>query len=310
MSRRGATNLSGILIIDKPAGMTSHDVLSVVRKATGEKRIGHAGTLDPMATGLLVVLVGPATRLAPYLSSATKRYLAKIEFGSATDTDDAEGQPVSSAPCPPGLFDHSAAQSILDSFLGSSMQVPPQYSAIKVEGRTAHRVSRAGGEIQLAPRPIEVSEARLLGTDSAKETWDVEFLVSKGTYVRALARDIAVAAGTVAHLSALRRTASGVLNLADHACALDDVIDAASSASLPAYFVDPVEAMSLPLLEADPETVRNGRRLPPIVRPGAVPDSLFAVTDRGRLLAVYRATPDALVAQTVIPGGVSGGSRP
>ena len=184
-ARRGATGLSGILLVDKPEGMTSHDVVAIVRRATGEGRVGHAGTLDPAATGLLVVLVGPATRLEPYLSSATKSYEATIAFGAATDTDDADGVIVATSPVPENVRDPAYAQALLARFLGESEQVPPTYSAIKTAGKAAHRVARAGGEVVVQPRPIRVDEARLLGVDPATESWRVSFTVSKGTYIRA-----------------------------------------------------------------------------------------------------------------------------
>src|SRR5512140_2878132 len=134
MAKRGATDLAGILPVDKPAGMTSHDVVAQVRSATGEGRVGHAGTLDPMATGLLVVLVGPFTRLEPYLSQDEKSYLARIGFGTGTDTDDAEGTAVETAPVPECVLDPGFARSTLARVIGPSIQTPPAYSAIKVKG--------------------------------------------------------------------------------------------------------------------------------------------------------------------------------
>ncbi|HEY5506633.1 MAG TPA: tRNA pseudouridine(55) synthase TruB, partial [Coriobacteriia bacterium] len=215
MSRRGATSLVGILPLDKPAGLTSHDVVARVRRSTGEGRVGHAGTLDPMATGLLVVLIGAYARLAPYLTSASKCYEATIAFGAETDTDDAEGAVTRRAAVPAELLDPGHARVVLSGFLGSSMQTPPAYSAIKVGGRTAHREARAGSAMELEPRPVEVLAAELLATDADAASWNVAFDVSKGTYIRALARDIGRACGSAAHLSALRRTTSGRLTLAD-----------------------------------------------------------------------------------------------
>ncbi len=208
-ARRGATGLSGILLVDKPEGMTSHDVVAIVRRATGEGRVGHAGTLDPAATGLLVVLVGPATRLEPYLSSATKSYEATIAFGAATDTDDADGAVIATSPVPTEVGDPVYARALLARLLGDSEQMPPTYSAIKTAGEVAHRVARAGGEVVVRPRAIRVDEARLLDVDPETESWRVAFTVSKGTYIRALARDVGLAADTHAHLSGLTRTNSG-----------------------------------------------------------------------------------------------------
>jgi tRNA pseudouridine55 synthase len=300
-SRRGATGLCGVLAVDKPLGLTSHDVVAAVRRATGEGRVGHAGTLDPLATGLLVVLIGPYTRLEPYLSAETKTYEAQVTFGAETDTDDAEGAVTREAAVPAELFDPSRAQAILDGFLGDSLQTPPAYSAIKVGGKTAHRVARAGGTIVLEPRPVHVATAELRSADADMLTWRVGFAVSKGTYIRSLARDIGRAAGTAAHLGGLRRTASGQLRLAV-AHALDEVADAAAAGDLPRLFADPVAALGLPVVEAAAAEVRLGRPL----ASGALTAEAgkpVAVTAGGRLAAVYRAERDALVPEAVFPEG-------
>lgn len=298
-ARRGATGLCGILLVDKPAGMTSHDAVAAVRRAAGEGRVGHAGTLDPMATGLLVVLVGAYTRLEPYLSQGAKAYDATIAFGSGTDTDDAEGRTVREADVPDQVFDQGRAQAVLDGFLGSSSQNPPVYSAIKVGGRTAHRVARAGGSITLAPREISVLEASLTGIDEAARTWRVRFLVSKGTYVRALARDIGGACSTAAHLSGLRRVESGGLLLED-AHSLDEVAEGARRGELQGLFADPVAALGLPTVSAPADDVRNGRPLQPDV-PHPDDGRRFAVLVDGRLAAVYVADVGALVPEAVFP---------
>jgi len=301
-TRRGATGLAGILPIDKPAGMTSHDVVAQVRRASGEGRVGHAGTLDPLATGLLVVLVGPYTRLEPYLSGATKSYDARIAFGTSTDTDDIEGAVVDVAPVPDSVLDAHAAQDVLDSFLGASMQRPPAYSAIKVGGRVAHRAARAGEALELAPRPIEVTSAQLVRIDRDARTWDVSFVVSKGTYVRALARDIGLACGTVATLSALRRTAAGRLGASDSET-LDDVVSAAAEGHLAALFADPIDALGLPVVVAGEAAVANGRTLPSEIAPDLPSGALAAVTVDGRLHGIYRRADDRLVVEAVVGGG-------
>jgi len=303
MVARGASGLSGILPIDKPAGMTSHDVVARVRRALGEKRVGHAGTLDPAATGLLVVLVGPATRLEPYLSAARKSYTATITFGTATDTDDAEGATVRTVPVPQDTFDRTHAQRLLARFLGASQQMPPAYSAIKVGGVTAHRAARAGNALELKARPIEVYRAELIDVESDPATWTVEFEVSKGTYIRALARDLGEAAGTAAHLSALRRTASGALVL-EQATTLETV-EAAGAEGIEPLFVDPVGAVgALPVVEAPLADVANGRSL--TLPPDAVAGTgeLFAVVCEHRLKALYRATGDGLVPEVVLATGI------
>ena len=214
-ARRGATALAGVLLVDKPAGWSSHDVIARLRRLTGEGRIGHAGTLDPAATGLLVVLFGPATRLSESLHAQNKRYEATIRFGAQTSTDDAEGEVVASSAAPTALFDPAYAQAVLDRFCGTQQQQPPQYSALKAGGRKACDEARKGRVLELAAREIEVFKAHLTSCDAETQTWTVDFEVSKGTYIRALARDIGLCAGTHAHLSALRRTRSGMLRIED-----------------------------------------------------------------------------------------------
>jgi len=301
VTRRGATRLAGILPIDKPAGMTSHDVVAAIRRATGEGRVGHAGTLDPMATGLLVVLIGPYTRLEPFLSSSRKTYEARIAFGTATDTDDADGELTDGAPVPASIFDSHSAQSILDRFVGPSLQVPPAYSAIKVGGRVAHRAARAGEEFLLEPRPIEVDSAELLRTDEDARTWDVRFRVSKGTYVRALARDIGLACKTFAHLSALRRTAAGLLTL-DDATDLETATMAGVTGVLETLFVPAVGALGLPVLEAADELLRDGRPIPAEACPAYPEGSSVSVLSEGRLRGVYRRSGDQLVPVAIVGG--------
>lgn len=304
MTRRGATGLVGILPIDKPAGMTSHDVVAAVRRATGEGRVGHAGTLDPMATGLLVVLIGAYTRLAPYLTSASKSYDATISFGVETDTDDAEGSAVRTAPVPAHVLDAEYAATILCAFLGRSQQIPPAFSAIKIGGQSAHRAARAGAPLELGARDIEVTAADLLGIDAADSSWRVAFNVSKGTYVRAIARDIGRACGSAAHLTALRRTSSGFLRLAD-ASPLDQVVSAGLKGGLSAFFADPLEALGLPVAEAPGAAILVGSAF-------AAPDGLHAVdgdavsvTLDGHLAGVYRLVQDRLVPAVVLPGGAA-----
>jgi len=298
--RRGSTGLCGLLLVDKPAGMTSHDVVVAVRQATGEGRVGHAGTLDPAATGLLVVLIGAYTRLAPYLTAARKRYEARIVFGVSTDTDDAEGDAVETAPVPDALFDAASARDVLASMLGASRQVPPAYSAIKIAGRASHRVARAGGVVDLAPRDVTVFDAQILEVDPLSHSWDVAFDVSKGTYVRSLARDLGRKAGTVAHLAALRRTASGPLRV-EAAETLRSVIDAAGAGRLASLFADPVTALGLPSVEGDPADVGNGRALPRSAAEDVGDGERVAVLCDRRLKAVYLVAHDALRAEAVFP---------
>ena len=306
-SRRGATGLSGILPVDKPAGMTSHDVVNVVRRVTGERRVGHAGTLDPMATGVLVVLVGPATRLAPYLTGQDKEYEATIEFGTETDTDDAEGTTIRSAAVPEELNNEEVARAAVESLVGAYDQVPPDYSAIKRDGRTSYAVARGGGSPDLAARPVEVREAVLLDVEAGDPLrLTVRLAVSKGTYVRALARDLGRTLGTAAHLAALRRTRSGALTLNDARPLAG--IEAATADTISALFTDPIRALGMPevaLSESDARAAAHGSRLDVDEGDPHTPDGPVALTREGRLIAVYEKQGGRLGAAAVFPGGVT-----
>jgi len=301
--RRGTTDLAGILLVDKPAGPTSHDVVAAVRRLTGEGRVGHAGTLDPLATGLLVVLVGPYTRLERYLSASEKAYEAGIAFGAETDTDDAEGAVVRTTDVPEDLFDRSIAEALLSRFVGTYEQHPPAYSAIKVGGRVAHRDARAGLGVELDPRPVSVHEAELIGIDVPHARWDVRFRVSKGTYIRALARDIGRAAGSAAHLVALRRTAAGAASVAD-ALTLDELAERVQELGVEPLFADPLRLLGMPVFPASPAEVADGRPLPRTRFRG--PDGVpVAIAHEGALLGVYRAEPGRLAAEVVLPRGAA-----
>jgi tRNA pseudouridine55 synthase len=215
--------------------MTSHDVVDALRRVTGEGRIGHAGTLDPAATGLLLVCIGPATRLSNTLMAQRKVYEARVVFGTATDTDDAEGALIATAPVPARIAETSFARSTLDVFTGEQEQLPPQFAAIRKNGRKAYELARKGAVVELEPRAITIYAIRLI--EVSADHWDIEAEVSKGTYIRALARDIGVATGSCAHLGALRRTRVGLVSIAQahrlgelghrdvRSCFLDPVAD-------------------------------------------------------------------------------------
>jgi tRNA pseudouridine55 synthase len=204
----------GLLLVDKPVGVTSHDVVNAVRRAVGEKRVGHAGTLDPFATGLLVVLAGRATRLIPHVSGDPKVYEATVRFGAATDTEDHLGAVVLEAPAPT----RAAVEAALPSLTGWLDQVPPAYSAKRVQGRRAYDLAREGVAVELAPARVRVDAFELLAwRDGRPAEADVRVTCGGGTYVRSLARDLARAAGSAAHLSALRRVRSGAFAVADAA---------------------------------------------------------------------------------------------
>jgi tRNA pseudouridine55 synthase len=207
----------GLVVVDKPAGMTSHDVVARVRRLAGTRRVGHAGTLDPMATGVLVVGVGRATRLLGHLALREKDYLATVRLGRTTSTDDAEGEPLAAADV--GDVDRAAVVRALDGLTGEIDQVPPAYSAIKVAGRRSYARARAGEEVELPPRRVTVHALALTGCtrtgDEAGAVVDVdlEITCSSGTYVRAIARDLGAALGCGGHLTALRRTRVGGFGL-------------------------------------------------------------------------------------------------
>jgi tRNA pseudouridine55 synthase len=205
----------GVLVVDKPQGPTSHDVVSRVRRALGTRAVGHAGTLDPMATGVLVVLVGEAAKLSAYLTADDKRYDATVRLGSETHTLDADGEETATAPVPPVTVADVARA--LASFLGETQQVAPVVSAIKRDGEALHKRARRGEDVQAPVRAVVLHEAEVLGVDvsdgaataPARVDLRLRLHVGKGFYVRSLARDLARRLGTVGHLSALRRTASG-----------------------------------------------------------------------------------------------------
>ena len=212
----------GVLLVDKPGGMTSHDVVARARKALGTRKIGHAGTLDPMATGLLILGVESATRLLTFIVGLDKTYEATIRLGATTDTDDADGQieTVTDA----GTLDPAAITAAIADLTGEISQVPSSVSAIKVAGRRAYDLVRAGEEVELAAREVTVSRFEVLGTRRDGGYLDLDVVVdcSSGTYIRALARDLGAALGVGGHLTALRRTRIGPFAVVG-AASIDDL---------------------------------------------------------------------------------------
>ena len=197
--------MTGIAIVDKPAGWTSHDVVAKLRRALGEKRIGHGGTLDPMATGVLPIFVGRATRAASFLESADKEYLASVRFGLTTDTQDTTGQVLSESDLRPSEGEVEAA---LLGFLGKQEQLPPLYSAVKVEGRKLYQYARAGREVERQPRQIEISAVKPMGFGPEGD-YRFRLTVSKGTYVRTVCHDLGERLGCGGAMSALTRLRAG-----------------------------------------------------------------------------------------------------
>ena len=209
--RRERQHPGAVFLVDKPTGPTSHDIVREVRRWTGLRRVGHGGTLDPLASGLLPIFVGAATRLNEYLTPYRKSYEATILLGQATDTDDSEGAVISTAPVPP--LSVTQIDAALDQMRGEIEQVPPQYSAIKRDGVTAYRAARAGERIEIEARAVTVYELSI--TQVALPSLTLSMSVSTGTYVRAIARDLGEALGCGAHVTQMRRTGIGAKSADD-----------------------------------------------------------------------------------------------
>jgi tRNA pseudouridine55 synthase len=215
---------TGLIVVDKPAGLTSHDVVARIRRIAGTRRVGHGGTLDPMATGVLIIGVGRATRLLTYVIGTGKAYSATIRLGQRTITDDAEGELVAAAPA--GHVTDEQIRAGLATLTGEIAQVPSAVSAIKINGRRSYARVRAGEEVALAARRVTVSRLDLLAVRRAAEVvdLDVDVACSSGTYIRALARDLGAGLGVGGHLTALRRTAVGGFTLSE-AVSLEALVD-------------------------------------------------------------------------------------
>jgi tRNA pseudouridine55 synthase len=275
----------GLLLVDKPGGMTSHDVVDVVRRSLGTRKVGHAGTLDPMATGLLILGVGRATRLLRYLGELPKTYAATGRLGEETDTLDADGELVRTAPVEVGRAEVEHACAAL---VGDSMQTPPAYSAVKVGGRKLYEAARKGDVLEAPARPIRVDAFEVTGFDGR----DLEVLItcSGGTYVRVLVADVGRALGCGAHLVRLRRTAIGSFGVED--------------ARLPdAARPEPIERAveHLPSIRLDAEEARAASHGRPLGPAGVVgPYAVFAPDDA--LVGIYRdegamARPEVVLSQ-------------
>ena len=229
--------LSAVVVVDKPRGMTSHDVVSRARRALRTKDIGHAGTLDPMATGVLVLGIGQGTKLLTFLSAQDKVYEATVTLGETTETLDADGHTSTKAEVPQATLDALGAlegdpssfppviESAIVAELARKEQVPPAYSAIHTAGERAHELARKGVEVHLPPRPVGVHELRVTSASASVPSLTVRVRADKGYYVRSLGRDLGQALGTLAHLSALRRVRSGAFDVAD-ACSLASLSEA------------------------------------------------------------------------------------
>ncbi len=273
--------ISGVLVVDKPVGLTSHDVVQIIRKGTNIRRAGHTGTLDPRASGVLVVLIGPAVRLSEYVSASDKRYQAVIRLGETTDTYDSEGRVTSTSP-----VEISEEQFVeaLQQFVGEIEQVPPPYSAVKVQGRRAYEMAREGEEVDLQPRKIKVYSLELLEWAPPEAVIDIH--CSSGTYIRSLANDLGKVLGCGAHLVGLRRTRSGRFTLRD-AVPLRKLREAFENGTWYQYLIPAAEALAdWPAIELDHEQVeliRHGHRI--IGQPG-IGKMVRAINEQGELVAL------------------------
>ena len=282
--------MNGVLVLDKPPGMTSHDVVDRVRRSLGTRKVGHAGTLDPDATGVLVIGVGTATRLLDYAKDAPKRYTAVARFGTTTTTQDASGEVVETRPVDVTEDDVSEA---LERFRGTIEQIPPMVSAVKVGGERLYRKARRGEEVERPARTVTIYSLDLV--DFAGDEAMLDVLCSAGTYIRTLIHDLGDALGCGAHMASLRRTeAAGFTE--EEALALDDVgVDALRPLSdavrtMHQAFIDDVAA----------DLVKDGRRLP-LDGDFEVLDGPVALIHEDDVLAVYRRAGDELVAEKVLP---------
>lgn len=271
----------GLLNIDKPAGMTSHDVVAVVRRGIGIKKIGHAGTLDPMATGVLILCIDRATRLSQYVMKHDKTYEAKIRLGIETDTYDADGQVVASSDQVVNRVDFEAA---LEQFRGDINQMPPMYSAIKKGGKKLYEMARAGKSVELEPRPVTIHQLELMRWDFPFA--DIQVICAAGTYIRSLAYDIGQTLGVGAHLTALRRTRSGAFSVED-ATSLGDLQTAFEDGDWNKFLLPPNLAVAdMPRLDLSTEQVKivqNGGFLP---RLSQATQFVSAFSDKGELVAI------------------------
>ena len=285
--------MDGILNINKPTGMTSHDTVAKIRKILKQKRVGHAGTLDPAASGVLPICIGQGTRVAEYLSESGKAYQADIVFGIVTDTYDSEGSIIRTANASDLTL--SRIEEILQQFLGTQMQQPPRFSAIKIQGQPAYKRARAGEELSLAARPITITSLEILAWDNPRLTLAV--ICSKGTYIRSLAYDLGERLGCGAHLTSLIRTRSGPFALSE-SITLEQLTTAASAGTVADHLYPPDTALQpYPALLLDAETaarVLHGNPFPYNLTPSTTsPPTLARVYDpNNNFLAIAEWRPE------------------
>ena len=284
---------SGIILIDKVSGLTSHDVVSRIRKAMGIRRVGHCGTLDPLATGLLLICVGRYTRLSPWLTSVDKEYVSTFEFGSQSDTDDADGNITKlDDKC---RIDEEFLKNKLKSFKGPIKQVPPIYSAVRVGGQRSYTSARKGKDVTLEPRSVVIDRMDLVSYSYPEATFKIK--CSKGTYVRALARDLGKACGSAGYVRELRRTKVGSIDI-NRAITVEDLQEKCDAGDAESCFTNISNVLvDLPHFQIDKKSSHLKRFLNgnPIECCRSMNQGDHAVFDeRGQLLGIGRVSLDTL----------------
>jgi tRNA pseudouridine55 synthase len=301
-----AAVLSGVLVVDKPAGITSHAAVAEVARRLRARRAGHAGTLDPMATGVLLVCLGEATKIAGLLLSDDKAYDGELELGRETDTLDAEGKVVRERPAEAAAVGRDALAAAMAGFVGDGKQVPPMFSAVRQGGRRLHELARAGQEVERAPRPIAIRRFDLVSFAPPRAAFAVD--CSKGTYVRSLVADLGQALGCGAHLTALRRTRSGRFAL-DRAIPLANII---GSEAVAGRLVEPAEALAhltqIRLSDVHARAVEHGK---PLLWKDLSPDEppggpICLLAPGGQLLALVEVESARIRYRRVIPHSPAG----
>jgi tRNA pseudouridine55 synthase len=296
----------GWLILDKPQNITSTQAVNKVKRALDAQKAGHGGTLDPLATGILPIALGAATKTVPYVMDGTKLYHFTICFGEGRDTDDAEGAVTATSDHRPSDADIHAA---LPAFRGSIMQIPPAFSAIKVEGERAYDLARAGAPPDLPPRPAQVDRFELIGRPDA-DTAQFEVESGKGVYMRSLARDLARACGTVGHITVLRRLRVGPFT-ENMTVSLDTILDPAHTPATLAELLRPIETAlddipALALTAAEAHALANGQQISLVDLMGRIPEAanpdngLVRVLAAGRVLALARLSEGWLKSERLI----------
>jgi tRNA pseudouridine55 synthase len=288
-------SLNGILIVDKPSGMTSHDVVAIMRRAGRERRLGHTGTLDPTATGVLVLCFGIATRLIPFLDETDKTYLAHLILGVSTDTQDFTGQTIKETP--DAQIERERLKAALQAYQGEIMQIPPMFSAVKQQGRPLYELARQGKEVERAPRPVTIYELEpeesLLESYRAGEGPWLRVRCSKGTYIRTLCHDLGEYLGCGAHLRELKRTTSGTFHL-EEAVSLEEAQTWGERGELGKHLLSPARAVAhlkqLSLSKDNVSDVKHGRCISGLELESS--GVLAAGIDEGELAAILKSVGD------------------